>query len=88
MPTVEERIERLERIILSSKVKLRKVISEEDAMIIYNVGKSRLKQLRRGFRNKGGEFIPPQLFKWSHVNGRNFEYDLEEMEAFFKREQA
>lgn len=79
------RIEKNQRNILTPDVIGKPLtMPESEVMVKYKVSRSRLKQLRKGYSNKG-IFFPAQLFKWTHINGRKLEYNVRELEQVFKR---
>lgn len=87
-PTQEKLIQQFNRNVawLQQKERKRTMISERDAMTIFDIGKDRLRQLRLGYNYKGRP-IEKVLFKWKSKNGRRIEYDLQELEKFFNRKQ-
>lgn len=86
--TLEQRLERLERIVASGEVNLKaKAMCEEDVIVAYRTSKSTLKRLRNGYI-KDGEFVSPKLFKWSSRNGRDIIYDVAELNKVFERTPA
>lgn len=86
--TLEERLERLERIVASGEVNMKaKAMCEDDVIVAYRVSKSTLKRMRNGY-TKDGEFISPKLFKWSSRNGRDIIYDVAELNKVFERTPA
>lgn len=78
-PTQEKLIQQFNKNIAWLKEKERKqYISENEAMRIFGVGKSRLRQLRNTHK---------VLRKWKSKNGRRIEYDMQELERYFNKQQ-
>lgn len=55
-------------------------LSEAEVIIKYKVSRDRLRQMRNGYNG-----IPPVLFKWGSIGGRRIDYDVKEMDTYFKR---
>lgn len=55
-------------------------LSQDEVMKKFNISQPRLKQLRLGYKGK-----PPVLFLWGSINGRHIDYDVKELERYFKR---
>ena len=84
---IEQRLERLERMWAAGMININvRQMAEEDVMVVYRVSKSYLKQLRNGYTKKDGTVVAPKLFKWSHRNGRDIMYDVDELNQVFKRQ--
>lgn len=85
MRTIEERVSRLERLLsrtyFNGPEKKKTRMSEREVMQHYDIGKDRLKQLRLGYLGQ-----PPVLKKWTSIKGRRIEYDVAELDAWFKRD--
>lgn len=86
--TIENRLARIEKllrmVITPDVIGKPLTMPESEVIVKYKVSRSRLKQLRKGYSNKGILF-PAQLFKWTHINGRKLEYNVRELEQVFKR---
>lgn len=84
MRTLEERVARLERLLsrnlFTGVEPTKKKISEAEAIAKYGVKKGRLRQLRLGHMGR-----PPVLKKWTTTRGRRPEYDVAELESYFKK---
>lgn len=78
------RIEKKLDQVLAGEVSKPKRMGEADVIKWLGVGRSRLQQLRLGYK-KNGVWHDPVLFKWSHCNGRHIDYDVLELEEVFKR---
>jgi hypothetical protein len=88
---IEKRMARMERL-LNDVVKMvppseSKRLTERQVCEHYGVSKHLLRHLRLGYKLKTGEQVLPKLFKWGHRNGRNFDYDREEVEQILGRVQ-
>lgn len=54
------------------------------------IGQESYKKLRLGYKNRKGEFIPPQLtegWEYQRLNSRAILYNLDLLESFFKNRQ-
>lgn len=84
MRTLEERVKRLEnafaRLQHGDNIMVKKRMPEAEVVIRFGVSAARLKQLRLGYRG-----VPPILTKWSSCRGRRIEYDVAELERYFRQ---
>jgi len=84
MLTLEQRIARIEKMlsqVLHKGVeKIPARMSEAEVIIKYQVSRDRLRQMRNGYKG-----IPPVLFKWGSIGGRRIDYDVKELDNYFKR---
>ena len=88
---MEKRLARMERL-LNEVVRMVPAteitrLTEKEVCAKYNVSKHLLRRLRLGYKRIDGVEIPAVLFKWGHRNGRNFDYDREEIDQVLGRVQ-
>jgi hypothetical protein len=62
-----------------------KRIAEKEVIAIYGVSRHVLRRLRLGYKRNDGAAVPPMLFNWGHRNGRDFDYDREEVDKLLSR---
>jgi len=62
-----------------------KRLTEKQMIEKYGVSINILRRMRLGYTRSDGFKIGPVLFRWGHINGRRFDYDVEEFEKVFKR---
>lgn len=86
---LEKRLARMERL-LNDVVKMvpppeNTRLTEKEVCAKYNVSKHLLRHLRLGYKRSDGVDVPAVLVKWGHRNGRNFDYDREEIDQVLRR---
>jgi hypothetical protein len=86
---IEKRLARMERL-LNEVVKMvppaeTKRLTEKEVCAQYDVSKHLLRHLRLGYKRRDGKDVPAVLIKWGHRNGRNFDYDREEIDQVLGR---
>lgn len=89
---MEKRLARIERM-LFDVVKMIpppecKRLTEREVCDKYGISKHTLRRLRLGYKRSDGVDIAPVLTKWGHRNGRNFDYDREEVDEVLSRVQV
>lgn len=62
-----------------------KRVTEKEVIKEYGVSKHVLRRLRLGYKRSDGLDVPPMIFNWAHRNGRDFDYDREELDKILKR---
>lgn len=81
---IEKRLARIERLLFDVVKKVPTEVNtrltEKEVCAKYNISKHTLRHLRLGYKRHDGKDIPAILVKWGHRNGRNFDYDAEEIE--------
>lgn len=86
---IDKRLARMERMMQEFLSKTQAVkkdrITEREVMAEYSVSKSVLRRLRLGYKRHDGVDVPPKLFNWRHRNGRDFDYDIVEIEQILGR---
>jgi hypothetical protein len=93
--SVEEKIVRMEKRMIRIETLLKEALTqvqpalskrvpEKQAIIEYNVSQNVLRRLRLGYKRSDGMRISPMLFKWGTRNGRNIDYDREELDTVLK----
>lgn len=85
---MEKRLIRMEGLLKEALTQvqppLSKRIPEKQAIVEYNVSQNVLRRMRLGYKRSDGVRISPMLFKWGTRNGRNIDYDREELDAVLK----
>lgn len=86
---LEKRLARMERMLVEV-VKMvppveSKRLTEKEVCAKYEVSKHLLRRLRLGYKRVDGVEVPAVLIKWGHRNGRNFDYDREEIDQVLGR---
>lgn len=86
---MEKRLARMERMLVEV-VKMvppieSKRLTEKEVCAKYDISKHSLRRLRLGYTRSDGVKIPAVIVKWGHRNGRNFDYDKEEIDQVLGR---
>lgn len=86
---IEKRLARMEHL-LNEVVKMvpaaeSKRLTEKEVCAKYEVSIHLLRRLRLGYTRSDGVKVPAKLAKWGHRNGRNFDYDREEIDQVLGR---
>ncbi len=85
---MEKRLQRIEQMLKEAlnnvQPALSKRLPEKQVMQEYNVSQHVLRRLRLGYKRSDGMRISPMLFKWGARNGRNIDYDREELDNVLK----
>lgn len=85
---MEKRLIRMEGMLKEALTQVQPVVSkripEKQAIVEYNVSQNVLRRMRLGYKRSDGMRISPMLFKWGTRNGRNIDYDREELDAVLK----
>lgn len=89
LKSLEKRLARMERLLFEvvkmvPKVEKRR-LTEKEVCAMYDISKHSLRRLRLGYKRHDGVDVPAMLFKWGHRNGRNFDYDPDEIEQVLAR---
>ena len=93
---MQEQINRIDKRLARMEAMLREVLNqvppptpkrmtEQQVIAEYGISRHALRRLRRGYKRSDGMNIPPMLFKWGHRNGRDFDYDREEVDSLLRR---
>lgn len=83
-------LHRLQRIetkldqVLTGEIKRPARMPEAEVIKWLGISRSRLQQLRLGYR-KRGVWHDPIILKWGHRNGRHIDYDVAELEELFQQ---
>lgn len=60
-------------------------LPEKKVIEQYGISRHVLQRLRMGYKRSDGIKINPMLFKWGHRKGRDFDYDVEELDKVIGR---
>lgn len=86
---MDKRLIRIEKLLADALAKIQpdkaKRMTEKQVIEAHGVSKHVLRRLRLGYKRSDGLDIPPALFKWRHITGRNFDYDRKEIEQVLRQ---
>lgn len=82
------RLLRIERMLKEQAPEAKPVtkrLPEKTVIEQYGVSRHVLQRLRMGYKRADGIKVSPALFKWGHRKGRDFDYDVEELDKVLGR---
>lgn len=86
---MDKRLARMEQMLRDALSKIAppqsKRMTEKEVIAEYGVSRHVLRRLRIGYKRGDGADIQPMLFQWGHRNGRDFDYDREEVDKVLRR---